>query len=161
MPRFMRRTCRRDCGFTMVEVMVVLIVVSIGLIDMGLMQVRAVSTISDAYQRSQATWLAYGVLDQMRANPYNLKGYDAASVGYNMPPISDPVNVTSNILRTQKDLFEWQQNLALVGGRIGLYNAVGSITNTTGQTYQVTVLWERKTQTQEQQFRRVTVTTEL
>ncbi|HTT06484.1 MAG TPA: type IV pilus modification protein PilV [Steroidobacteraceae bacterium] len=55
-------------GFTLVETMVALVVLSIGLLGVAKLVTGAVHANDSGYMRGQATQLAYEILDQMRAN---------------------------------------------------------------------------------------------
>lgn len=59
----------RQSGFTLTEVLVAVLVLSIGLLGLAAMQVRALQYNQSAYMRSQASLLAYDVMERMRANP--------------------------------------------------------------------------------------------
>jgi len=72
---------RREGGFTMVEVLIAVLVLSIGLIGLASLQGVSLQFNNSAYLRSQATNLAYDMADRMRANrgqaivagsPYNI-----------------------------------------------------------------------------------------
>lgn len=58
----------RHSGFTLVEVLVALVVLSIGLLGIGKLMLFASRSNDSAYLRSQATELAYQMVDDMRAN---------------------------------------------------------------------------------------------
>lgn len=65
--------CRRPpfprCGgFTLVEVLVALLVLSIGLLGLAALQTTSLRFNTSAYYRTQATMLAYDLADRMRAN---------------------------------------------------------------------------------------------
>ena len=55
-------------GATLVEVLVALLVLSIGLLGVAALQVSALQTNQGAHVRSQASVLAYDIADRMRAN---------------------------------------------------------------------------------------------
>lgn len=55
-------------GFTLVEVMVAVFVLAIGLLGLAGLQAKSLQFNYSAYQRSQATILAYDIIDRMRAN---------------------------------------------------------------------------------------------
>jgi len=55
-------------GFTLIEVMVAMFVLSIGLLGLASLQVTALRNDQSAFMRSQATILAYDLADRMRAN---------------------------------------------------------------------------------------------
>ena len=58
----------RDDGFTLVEVLVSLVVLAIGLLGIAKLMLFSSHANDSAYLRSQATALAYEILDDMRAN---------------------------------------------------------------------------------------------
>jgi type IV pilus assembly protein PilV len=59
---------RADRGFTLVEALVALLVLSIGLLGVAAMQLSSLQANNGAFQRSQATFLAQDIADRMRAN---------------------------------------------------------------------------------------------
>lgn len=62
-------TRRKDqAGFTLVEVLVALLVLSFGLLGLAMLQAAGQKFNNDSYMRSQATVLAYDIIDRMRAN---------------------------------------------------------------------------------------------
>lgn len=56
-------------GFTLIEVLVALVVISVGLLGVAGMLAYTVKGSQSAYLRSQATLLAYDLTDAMRAAP--------------------------------------------------------------------------------------------
>lgn len=67
-------------GFTLLEVLVAILVLSIGLLGLAGLMASSLKNSHSAYQRTQATWLAYDALDRMRANRQVAlaQGYDLA-----------------------------------------------------------------------------------
>lgn len=63
-----RRPRRRAGGFTLVEVLVALLVLSIGLLGLAGLQLSGLQGNHSAYLRSQVSVLAYDMIDRMRAN---------------------------------------------------------------------------------------------
>ena len=55
-------------GFSMIEVLVTFIVLSVGLLGLAALHANGLKNNQSAYWRSQATMLAYGMIDSMRAN---------------------------------------------------------------------------------------------
>ena len=66
-------------GFTLLEVLVAVLVLSIGLLGLAGLMASSLKNSHSAYYRTQATWLAYDALDRMRAN----RGV-ALAYGYNL-----------------------------------------------------------------------------
>lgn len=58
----------RNQGFTLVEVMVAVVILAIGLLGMATLMMGSLQSSESAYSRSQATLMAYDILDRMRAN---------------------------------------------------------------------------------------------
>lgn len=67
-------------GFTMIEVLVALVVLSVGLLGLAGMQLTGLRYNQGAYSRSQAALMANDIIDRMRANTDGLSAgaYDAA-----------------------------------------------------------------------------------
>lgn len=75
-----RRSFSRN-GFSLVEAMVALLVLSVGLLGLAMLQAQGMRFNTESYMRSQATILAYEIIDRMRANPGALAAgsYDIAT----------------------------------------------------------------------------------
>lgn len=58
----------RQTGFTLIEVLIALVVLSIGLLGLAGLQTVGLRNNHSAYLRSQATLMAYDIADRMRAN---------------------------------------------------------------------------------------------
>lgn len=58
----------RQQGFSMVEILVAVVILGVGLLGLAGLQTASLKNNDDAYLRSQATILAYSMLDHMRAN---------------------------------------------------------------------------------------------
>ncbi len=61
------RTLQRSTGLSLIEVLVALLVLSVGLLGLGALQGVALQSGQLSYQRTQATALAYRVGDEYRA----------------------------------------------------------------------------------------------
>ena len=64
----MRRGPTQVGGFTLIEVLVSIVILSIGLLGIAKLMLFSSRSNDSAYLRSQATALAYEILDNMRAN---------------------------------------------------------------------------------------------
>ncbi len=58
----------RQQGFSLVEILVALLVLSIGLLGLAALQTTSLQFNTGSYHRTQATFLAYDIIDRMRAN---------------------------------------------------------------------------------------------
>lgn len=75
------------------EVLVALLVLSIGLLGLAALQVTSLQYNTGSYFRTQATVLAYDILDRMRVNSAVVA--DSDGVGYDQPTSSN-VTITVN-----------------------------------------------------------------
>lgn len=79
--RAFRPPSRRHAGFSLIEVMIAILVLAIGLLGFALLQTMSVRFSQSANDRTQATNLAYDMLDQMRSNRLAATRYGGAYVG--------------------------------------------------------------------------------
>lgn len=95
----------KNSGFTLIEVMVAILLLGIGLLGFALLQTMNVRFAQSANQRTQATNLAYDLLDQMRSNRSQAVIYTGASfTGGTVTSCSRPtgtVLISQNIARWQ------------------------------------------------------------
>jgi type IV pilus assembly protein PilV len=80
-------------GFSLIEVLVALLVLSIGLLGLAALQTTSLQYNTGSYFRTQATFLAYDILDRMRANSGAVA--DSDGNGYDQPT-SSAVTITVN-----------------------------------------------------------------
>jgi type IV pilus assembly protein PilV len=104
------RSPRANRGFTLVEILVTLVLVSVGLLGVAALQLRTLRANKEAYVRSQASVLAADILDRMRANPLAFRGgaYDVtwdATASTTTGGSIDP----EELQRATTDLDEWQR----------------------------------------------------
>lgn len=94
---------RHQSGITLIEILVALLVLSIGLLGLANLQAVGLRANHNAYLRSQATILAYDIADRMRANRSSAVAgeYDIA---LNAAPGGTGVPAT--------DLAQWKARLA-------------------------------------------------
>lgn len=76
-------TSRRQTGFTLIEILVTIVILSIGLLGIAGMQASGLRNNHAAYTKTQATNLAMDMADRIRANPRAARGdtylYDSAN----------------------------------------------------------------------------------
>lgn len=63
------KTATTHSGFTLIEVMVALFVLALGLLGLVMLQTTSLKLNTNSYSRTQASFLAYDILDRIRANP--------------------------------------------------------------------------------------------
>lgn len=140
-------------GFTLIEILVAVVVLSIGLLGLAGLQARSLQFNKSAEQRSQATILAYDIIDRMRANR-TLAEAGAYDIALGTGP-SGTVNCESGTCSTA-NLVAYDQNqwLCLLGnwdtsaacGNFGIEGLLlegdGSIVSTgVGNVVTVTIRW--------------------
>lgn len=97
-------------GFTLIEALIALVVLSIGLLGLANLQAIGLRQNNTAYQRSQATLQAYDMADRMRANLTAVSGgYYNNPTGSTHPECSSAAGCTTAQMAEQ-DFYEW--NLA-------------------------------------------------
>lgn len=97
-------------GFSMVEVLVTLVVLSIGLLGLAALQTRSLSSTHNAAIGSQATLLAGDISDRMRANR------EQALAGKYDIGLADAASANGATGVTLQDLQQWKAAVALLPG---------------------------------------------
>lgn len=107
-------------GFTLMEILVALLVLSIGLLGMAGMQVFSLSSNYDAYLRTQATFFAYELVDKLKANRAEALagGYDT-TVSSIAGSVTDCQTATANCSPNELAVFEVAQWKCALGSYQG------------------------------------------
>lgn len=126
---------QRQHGFTLLEVLVALLIVSIGLLGLAALMSTSLKNNQGASQRSQATWLAYDILDRMRANEtLALSGAYNITQGATAPAC--PANANTSAQVVQCDKSQWEAELAAA-----LPSGDGSVSVNNQGVATITVYW--------------------
>ena len=129
----------RQTGFSLLEVLIAIVITSIGLLGLAAMQATGLRNNHSAYQRSQATVLAYDIADRMRSNASSMISY-VAPVEEGTPEVdlSGCVSTSgcSATLLAQNDIAEWNADLVAA-----LPDGAGSIA-LAGGIYTISVTWD-------------------
>jgi type IV pilus assembly protein PilV len=109
-PEALRRD--RQSGFTLIEVLVSVIVLSIGLVGVAGLQAVSLKNNQSAFMRSQASALAYDLADRMRSNVLTADSnlYDPATAA-TVTGCKTTAGCTPQQL-AQNDLAEWNAAIA-------------------------------------------------
>jgi type IV pilus assembly protein PilV len=138
-------------GFSLVEVMIALVILSIGLLGISKLILFSARSNDSAYLRSQATALAYSILDAMHANrPTAINGaYVIASANSASDPgvqCDSASPCTDSLVLAQFDLFQWKSRLLALGptgdGSVAIAASADPVSGTTSTTATVTVRWD-------------------
>ena len=89
-------------GFTLIEVLVALVILSVGLLGLAGLQTTGIRNNHSANLRSQATIMAYDIADRIRANKENVDAYAIAIDG----------DSEGGSTIAESDMAEWLSNLS-------------------------------------------------
>ena len=135
---------RKQCGFTLLEVLIALLILSIGLLGLASLQTNGLRSNQMASMRTTATQLAYDIADRMRANPAGVdaQNYVIAS-GAADPTIPtgescEDISCTAAQMATY-DLAQWRTAArTLPGGNTSIARTVtGAVV-----THTIIVFWD-------------------
>jgi type IV pilus assembly protein PilV len=103
------KSFHRTLGFSLLEVLIALLIFSFGLMGLAALQSFSVKNNQSSSFRSQATLLAYQIIDAMRANrPAVQTGYYFTDYAETDCQDEDPSGATT----AETDLAVWRNNLA-------------------------------------------------
>ena len=121
-------------GLTLVEIMVAVLVMSIGVLGLAGLQTLSMRFNTSAHHRTQATALAYDLADRMRANrPAALN--DEYNVAFESPTPTCGVAATTGTVRDQ-DIANWRNALAC-----RIPRSTGSVVRV-GDEFSITIRWD-------------------
>lgn len=105
---------RANAGVGLVEVLVTVLVLSIGLLGVAGLQATGLRQNHDAFLRTQATVLAYDIIDRMRANQLGAQGgnYDNQAGAEQAACMSTSNPGCSPAAMAQNDVFEWNAGIS-------------------------------------------------
>lgn len=131
-------TGRRQRGVTLVEILVTVVIISVGLLGVAALHTLSLKHGQDAHVRSQATAMATDIIDRMRANPENARN-DRYNIAMGDPAPTSPTTLAD------ADRAAWKNALAAM-----LPNGNGSIARVNGtvpQQFRITVQWGERNDT--------------
>lgn len=142
-----RMAAPRQAGFSLLEVLIALLILSIGLLGHSKIQALSIRASTDAHLRTEATFLANDMIERMRANrPAVASNYYAginyAAIDCSAAPASicsegmaGSASVCSTTAMADEDAFTWTCDVrsSLPGGSVAVSSAAG--------VYSVAVNW--------------------
>jgi type IV pilus assembly protein PilV len=160
---------RRNAGFTMLEVLVSIFIMTLGLLGLAGLQVRAQQAELESYQRAQALILLQDMADRINANRraalcYNFTtntttGSPFAGGGSGVSaPVCGPFGTIPTRARADADLAEWHATLNgaaeqlganQVGAMVGARGCVSLDTSVAPNIYRVSVAWQGNVKTKD------------
>lgn len=124
----------KESGFTLLEILIAMLVLSIGLMGLAGLMAASMKNNLSASHRTQATWMAYDIIDRMRANRANaIAGDYATSLG---SPVTCTASVPTGTIQAQ-DIAAWKNQLNCV-----LPAGDGSITVSNAARATVIIQWD-------------------
>ena len=123
-------------GFTLIEVLIALIIMSVGMLGIAGLYVHSMQAGRTSMFRHHAVTLAGDVADRIRANTRAFGAYTGGGVNNNC--VDGGIDCT-NLEMAANDIFLWQQQAAayLPGGTVGIVFDNGVVP----PTYEITITW--------------------
>lgn len=124
----------KESGFTLLEILIAMLVLSIGLMGLAGLMASSMKNNLSASHRTQATWMAYDIIDRMRANRASaIAGDYGSSLG---APVTCTVAAPTGTVPAQ-DIAAWKSQLGCV-----LPAGNGSIVVTNAGRATVIIQWD-------------------
>lgn len=111
-------------GMTLIEVLVALVILTVGLLGAAAIQLNALKYTDSSRMTSQASFIAYDLMDRIRAN---------SGADYTVTP---PTSGNLSVARDQ-DLYDFSTNIVNFGGA----TATGTIA-LDKRVYTITITWD-------------------
>ena len=159
----------RQRGFTLLEVLITMVILSVGLLGVANLQLLGLNYNNNAYHRSQAVQLAYDIIERMRMNSagvtagtysggtaanstmtltFGIDGFVTAVPTLASPPTCDTTNFCTAADLATYDLNQWSDsiNTALpnLEDEDGDPTTMARITALSGNRYSVLIQWGEK-----------------
>src|SRR5476649_2006655 len=115
---------RQQSGMTLIEVLVSVLILAVGLLGAAVIQLNALKYTDSSRMTSQASFIAYDMMDRIRAN---------SGADYTVTP---PTSGNLSVARDQ-DLYDFTTNIVNFGGA----SATGSVTLNL-RVYTITITWD-------------------
>ena len=131
-------------GLTLVEILIALLILSIGLLGLAGLQTLSLKFNTSAYYRTQATALAYDFADRMRANRQDALN-DLYVVAFQDPPPACGAGVVAGTV-AEEDIAIWRDALAC-----RIPQSTGEVVRN-GNEFTITVQWTDSEDEPDMQF---------
>ncbi|MDN6871386.1 type IV pilus modification protein PilV [Pseudomonas citronellolis] len=130
---------RGEQGFTLIEVMIALVVLAVGLLGMATLMTTSLQSSQGAYRRSQASLLAYDLVERMRVNRSQAITSDDYTLSSGAADASAPSCNSAGCTpqqQAQLDMYQWRDAL-----NAALPDATATVTRANVNQYTVTINW--------------------
>jgi len=98
---------RKQQGSFMIEILVTIVIIAVGFLGIGAMQLTTLNNVNSSHQRYIATLYAYDMIERMRSNIIHADNYNFTADGS-----ESVVNCTSACVVRDFDRYEWGQQLS-------------------------------------------------
>ncbi len=142
----------RQRGVGMIEILISIVVLSIGFLAAAQMQVQGLRYNQSAYFESQAYFMMSNMIERMRANPDGVANGEysnkTTSAGLSDPNCMSKACTASE--QAEQDLYDWSANLHNLRGSTNFIPALGSsdateasasITPGASGSFNITIIW--------------------
>ncbi len=132
----------RECGFSLLEALVSMVIISIGLLGLAALQASGIRFNHDAYVRTQATNLAYDVIERMRIDSVNAIGSDAYKGTYSAASPTAECNYHSVAVSAAINCWQIEIRDNLPGGEMD----IGGVGGTNSNEFTIAISWQDRWQ---------------
>jgi type IV pilus assembly protein PilV len=133
---------KKQRGFTLLEVLIALLILSIGLLGLASLQTNGLRSNQMASMRTTATQIAYDIADRMHANPAGVDAQDyVIAISDADPAIATDCESTTctSLEMATYDLAQWRSVINTLPG--GGSSITRTVTGTV-VTHTITVFWD-------------------
>lgn len=134
-------------GFSLIEVLVTIVIVSVGLLGLAGLQAKLTVSQMDSYQRAAAVSLLQDIVSRIRSNKANAASFVGTNIG-----TGDAWTDCSSQTGVNKELCEWsmllkgssetrQSGTVNVGAAIDMRGCIVAVAGSNPQSYQVSIAW--------------------
>jgi len=131
---------KKKNGFTLLEVLIAMVILAVGLLGIAALQTTSLKNNQSAYNRSQATLLAYDIADKMRTNVAGANNYLSSFMASTAATKQNDCLVISTTCTVadmaQNDLYDWNRAI-----NSSLPNGTGTI-SLSGSIFTIVVRWD-------------------
>ena len=138
-----KRLPHHQSGFTLLEVMIALVIFSIGLLGLAGLQAGGLRSNTQAQFRTIATIQAYDMAERIRANPRGVEDGDYNAFDDATPTAEDCISAACTAAEMATyDYYEWVTNTqnVLPSG----HGTVTSAVNGPTRLFTITVMWDEE-----------------
>ena len=134
-------------GFTIIEMLIAVLVISIGLLGMAGLQTSGIQQSHNSYLKTQASMLAYDMADRMRSNLQGVNAGHYDDVDSMDSPVSSAPDCIGNSAACSAsetatyDVYQWTDNDA-EGSIASLLPSGYGMIQENGGVFTITVLWD-------------------